>query len=131
MEGNENENDYVKYWFENGVLMNELKRPMHITLEVMIELIELRHQISNDTNQYWMMDSSNIVSVNKEARDYGAKHGQDFIYASAVLVNSHLAKAMFNAFTILKKPEIPFKFFTQKDKAVEWLMKVKEKNEQG
>ncbi|TRX02384.1 DUF7793 family protein [Flavobacterium gawalongense] len=125
------ENDYVKYWFENGVLMNELKKPTHVTLEVMTELIETRHQFSSYKPQYWCMDSGNIVSVNKEARDYAAKYGQDFIHASAVLVRSHLTKAIFNAFLVLKKPEIPFLLFTKKEKAIEWLLEIKAQNEQG
>ena len=37
------ENDYVKFWFENGLLFNELKYPVHITAEVMAELIVMRH----------------------------------------------------------------------------------------
>lgn len=124
------ENEYVKYWFENGVLINELKKPVHITLEIMIGLIELRHQISNNKHQYWSMDGTKVLSVNKEARDYAAKYGQDFIYANAAIINSHLTKAIFNAFMILKKPEIPFLFFTKKEKAIEWLMEIKAKNEQ-
>lgn len=125
------ENEYVKYWFENGVLMNELKKPIHLDLEIIVQLIELRHKISNNESQYWCMDGTKILSVNKEARDYAAKHGQDFIHANAVLINSHLAKAIFNAFMTLKRPEIPFLFFTKKEKAIEWLMEIKAKKEKS
>lgn len=124
------ENEYVKYWFEDEVLMNELKKPVHINLEIMKSLIDLRHQISNGESQYWCMDGTKILSVNKEARDYAAKNGQDFIHANAAIISSHLAKALFNAFMILKRPEIPFVFFTKKEKAIEWLMEMKAKNEQ-
>lgn len=125
------ENEYVKFWFENGLLINELKKPIHITLKVMVELIALRHQISNDNHQYWCMDGTKVLSVNKEARDYAAKHGQDFIHANAAVINSHLTKAIFNAFMILKKPEIPCLFFTKKEKAIEWLLEKKAKNDRG
>ena len=125
------ENEYVKYWFENGVLINELKKPIHLNLEIIVQLIELRHKISNNESQYWCMDGTKILSVNKEARDYAAKHGQDFIHTNAVLINSHLAKAIFNAFMILKRPEIPFLFFTKKEKALEWLMEIKAKKEKS
>ncbi len=125
------ENEYVRFWFEDGILINELKKPVQVTLEIMISLIDLRHQISNNESQYWCMDSHNIISVNKEARDYAAKYGQDFICANAVLVHSHLAKAIFNAFMILKRPEIPLLLFTKKEKAIAWLLEVKAKNELG
>ena len=81
--------------------------------------------ISNNKHQYWCMDGTKVLSVNKEARDYASIHGQDFIYANATVINSHLTKAIFNAFFILKKPEIPFLFFTRKEKAIEWLFEQK------
>lgn len=115
------ENEYVRFWFENGILVNELKKPIHVTLEVMMELIALRHKISDGRHQYWCMDGTKVLSVNKEARDYAAKHGQEFIHANAAVINSHLTKAIFNAFTRLKKPVIPFLFFTKKEKAMYWL----------
>lgn len=123
------ENEYVKFWFENGILINELKEPIHITKEVMIVLIELRHQISNNNSQYWCMDGTKVRSVNKKARDYADKHGQEFIYANAAIVNSHITKSIFNTFLKLKNPKIPFQFFTKKEKALEWLLEIKEKNE--
>ena len=122
------ENEYVKFWFEDGLLINELKFPIHVTEDVMKELIILRHKISNDDNQYWCMDCTNILSVNKAARDYASEYGQDYIYANAAVINSHLTKAIFNAFFILKKPRIPFLFFTKKENAISWLLEMKEKN---
>jgi hypothetical protein len=124
------ENDYVRYWFENGILMNELKRPTHITLDIMKELIELRHQFSNHKHQYWCMDSGRIKSVNREAMVYAEKYGQDYIYANGIIVNSHLAMTFYNVFMILKNSKIPFKFFTKREKAIKWLMEMKAKNGQ-
>jgi hypothetical protein len=121
------ENEYVKFYFENEILISELKMPIHITQEVMIELIELRHKISDNKNQYWCMDGTKVRSVNKEARDYAEKHGQDFIFANAALINSHVTKSIFNTFLKLKNPQIPFQFFTKKEKAFEWLLEKKEK----
>jgi len=123
------ENEYVKFWFEDGILMNKLKKPIHVNLEIMKELVELRHQISDNKCQYWLMYGVNLQSINKESRDYADVHGQDFIYATAALVNSHIAKFMFNTFVKLKTTNFPFKAFTSKEKAVAWLKELKEKNE--
>lgn len=123
------ENEYARFWFENEVLINELKEPIEIDLKIMSKLIELRHEISNNTNQYWCMDGTKIVSLNKEARDYAEKYGQDFIDANAMIVNSHVTKFIFNMYVKLKSPDFPFQVFTDREKAVEWLLAIKSKNE--
>lgn len=124
------ENEYARFWFENGVLINELKEPIEVDLKIMTKLIELRHEISNNTNQYWCMDGTKLVSLNKEARDCAEKYGQDFIYANAMIVNSHITKFIFNMYVKLKSPAgFPFQVFTDREKGVEWLLEIKSKNE--
>lgn len=123
------ENEYARFWFENGVLINELKDPIEIDVEIMTKLIELRHEISNNTFQYWCMDGTKIVSLNKEARDHAEKYGQDFIYANAMIVNSHITKFIFNMYVKLKSPGFPFQVFTDRKKGVEWLLEIKLKDE--
>ncbi|MGG7034593.1 MAG: hypothetical protein ACI7YS_05270 [Flavobacterium sp.] len=123
------ENEYVKFWFENGILFDELKRSTQITKDIMIGLVELRTTISDNKKQYWCMDGINVKSIDKEARDYADKYGQDLLFATAALVNSHLTKFMFNTFLKLKNPVIPFQVFTKKEEAIEWLLEIKAKNE--
>lgn len=123
------ENEYVRFWFENGILFNELKSPTQITKEVMEGLVELRTQISNTNNQYWCMDGINIKSVDKDARDYADKYGQDFLFACATVVNSHITKFIFNTFLKLKGSKIPMQVFTKRDDALNWLLEIKAKNE--
>lgn len=75
--------------------MSLKNEPIAVDLKIMSKLIELRHEISNNTNQYWCMDGTKLLSLNKEARDYAEKYGQDFIYANAMIVNSHVTKFIF------------------------------------
>ncbi|MFA9189812.1 hypothetical protein AAGV28_00385 [Flavobacterium sp. FZUC8N2.13] len=124
------ENEYARFWFENGVLFSELKEPIEFDVKIVSNLIELRHKISNSTNQYWCMDGTKLVSLNKEARDYAEIHGQDFIYANAMIVNSHVTKFIFCMYVKLKSPGFPFQVFTNREKAVEWLLEIKSKNEE-
>lgn len=95
----------------------------------MSKLIELRHEISKNTNQYWCMDGTKIVSLNKEARDYAEKYGQDFINANAMMVNSHVTKFIYNMYVKLKSLGFPFQVFTDREKAVKWLLEIKSENE--
>ena len=122
------ENEYARFWFENGVLINVLKKPIEVDLEIMTKLIELRHEISNNTYQYWCLDGTKLVSVNKEARDYAEKYGQDFIHTNAMMVNSHVTKFIYNMYVKLKSPGFPFQVFTDREKAIKWLLEIKSKN---
>lgn len=123
------ENDIIKYWIDDGILFSEYKKPVNITLNDAKAVILLRHQISNNKNQYWCYDIAFLKSYSKETRDYADVHGQDMLYATAVIVNSHITMFLFNSFIKLKKPVIPTHVFKNKEKAVAWLKEMKKKNE--
>lgn len=125
------ENEFLKIWFEDGILISELKRPTHYTLEVAIEVVEMRHLISNDQSQYWCMDGKNFLSINKEATEYVDKYGQYMIHACAAVVTSKFTKVLYNTYIMLKPPKIPFLAFTSREKAIKWLKEMKEKNERN
>lgn len=126
---NELENEYVRFWLENNILMSQFKKQINVTKEIMTELIELRHHISKNTYQCWLMDATNMLSMSKEARDYAEIHGQELLYSCAVLINSHVGKALYNSYNKFYPPKIPFVFFTKKEKAVEWLLTFKQELE--
>lgn len=123
------ENDFVKYWVEDGILYSQFKKPTIGTKENIVALINLRHEISNGENQYWCYDFNGIKSYDKEARDYADKYGQEYLHACAVILNSHITKFILNTFMTLKKPVVPLKGFTKKEDAVKWLSELqKEKS---
>jgi len=123
------EGEFIKFWFEDGILFSELKRPTHYTLEVAIEIVSLRHIISNEETQYWCMSGKNILSVNKEFIEYADAYGQYLIHACAGVVSSKINRIMYNAYVKLKPPKVPFLAFTSREKAIKWLKEMKEKNE--
>ena len=119
------ENDFIRFWIEDGILYSEYKKPTDITLENAKRLIALRHELSNNKKQYWCYDFKGLKSFTKEGRDYADIHGQDFLHASAAVVNSHITMFLFNIFVKIKNVKIPFKAFKNKDKAVKWLKELK------
>jgi len=124
------ENDFIKFWIEDGILYSQFKKSIIINMECIKALIELRTEISAGEKQYWCYDFKGIESYDKEARDYAEIHGQEYLYACAAVFNSHIAKFTLNTFMILKTPLIPLKGFTQKQDAVNWLNEIKKKKEQ-
>ena len=124
------ENDFMKFWIEDGILYSQFKKPTTINIERIKALIDLRTEISDGKKQYWCYDFNGIKSYDKEARDYAEIYGQEYLYACAAVFNSHIAKFTLNTFMRLKKPLIPLKGFTKKNEAINWLNELKKKNEQ-
>lgn len=124
------ENDFIKFWFENDILFSTFKKGTELNLDAIKQTIELRERISGGQKQYWLFDISNLKTVSKEARNYATKHGEDFIFANAVLVDSYIAKFIYSSYLKLNKPNFPFLCYTKKEKAIDWLLEMKEKNEQ-
>ncbi len=125
----EAENDFMKFWIEDGILYSEFKKPTVGTLENIKAIIALRHEASAGEKQYWCYDFGGIKTFDKVARDYADEYGQDYLHACAVLLNSHITKFIVNTFTLLKKPVVPLKGFTKREDAVNWLLEMKSNNE--
>ncbi|MBA0884158.1 DUF7793 family protein [Flavobacterium undicola] len=128
MEENSVKNEYIKFWFENGILISRFQEGVELDLVKIKELIRIREEISRGEMQYWLYDITNLKSVSKEVRDYADRYGQDYLNGVAVLVNSHITKFMFNTYLKLNKPKVLFQVFANKEKAVEWLLEIKTEN---
>lgn len=124
------ENNRMKFWIEDDIMFSSFKKEINIDLEVAKEMIQIRHEISSEKKQYWCFDFKNLKKYTKEARDYAENKGQEYLYATAVIINSHLAKFILNTFMKLKKAEIPLKAFKTKEEAVSWLQELKKSNEE-
>ncbi|MGA9637055.1 hypothetical protein [Flavobacterium sp.] len=123
------ENEFIRFWIVDGIMYSKFKLNVNLDLDKVKKIIELRHAISNDINQYWCYDVKEAKDFPKECRDYVDVYGQDFLFACAIVINSHIHKFLFNAFLKLKKSKIPFQAFTNKEKAAEWLKEIKVNNE--
>jgi hypothetical protein len=124
------ENDFIRFWIEDGILHSQFKKTTIVNIERIKSLIDLRTEISTGEKQYWCYDFNGIKSYDVDARNYADKNGQEYLYACAVVFNSHIARFILNTFIGLKKPVVPLKGFMQKKDAMNWLNEIKEKNEQ-
>ena len=115
------ENEFIRFWLDDGILFSEYKKAIHLDLNLGVEIIKLRHEISAGEKQYWCYDFKNLISMPSDTKEHAAKYGQDFLHATAVIVYNHLQKFIVNIFISLKKPKIPFMAFTDKEKAIAWL----------
>lgn len=123
------ENEDYKLWIDNGLLFSVFKNPIHMTLEVAKSAVELRHTISNNQHQYWCMDLRNLKDTSDEAKKYIDENGEEFLYACAMIVNSHLMKFLVKGFNRKKNRKIPVEIFSSKTDAVKWLNEMKERKD--
>lgn len=119
------ENEYVKFWFEDGILFSEFKYEIVLTLKHSEELIKIRHELSKGKNQYWVYSSKNIKEMTKETKEYANLYGQDFLDAAAILVHSPYEKFLMKIFFQVKKPKVKVKVFTEKEEAVKWITTIR------
>lgn len=124
------ENEFVRFWLTDGILYSKYTKTVSFDVNLLKQLIEIRHTISNNTSQYWCYNIGGGVGFPKECRDYADIHGQEFLFATGVVINSHIQKFLFNAYLKLNKPKTPLKAFTNTEKAVEWLNALKLQNKQ-
>ena len=118
----ESSNDYTKYWMEDGIMHSMFLQDIHLELELCIALINFRHVYSQEEKQYWLYDLDKLQSTTKDAKDYAAKYGDNYLNAAAIIFHSHLQKFIINTYIIVKKPNVKTRIFTDKVKAKKWLL---------
>lgn len=128
MQMREVSNQFTKYWMEDGIMHSVFLQDFDLTLEMCISMIHFRHDFSQGEKQYWLYDINGLNSMTKEAKDYAAIYGQDYLYGAAIIVHSHLQKFLINTFIKVKKPLVKTRVFTDKSKAKSWLQELKAQN---
>ena len=119
------DNNLLKVWFENGIAFIEFKKDTILDLQAITQTIEMTKNFLVEENEYILCDITNLKTVTTDARKYAAQQDYKYIYARAIIVNSHFTKFLFTSFVKFYKPDRPFAFFTDKEKAVKWLNELK------
>jgi hypothetical protein len=92
------------------------------------EIRELTHhaeEISDRTPYFVLSDVSEMVSVTNEGRKLAANAKEAPLHrGTAVLVKSTLYQLAANFFSNFAKPLFPFRAFTDKQEAADWLLKL-------
>lgn len=119
------ENEFAKFYIENGILYFHYKENVNIDLDAAKKIVTDRLNFQQDVEFPVFVDSRGIESVSRDARNYMAQYGSEKLSASALLINSPVQRIIGEFFLKINKPEIPYRLFTNKDKALEWLQDYK------
>jgi hypothetical protein len=119
------ENEYVKIWIEDGILFMIYKKEQ-IDLPYAKNVVESRMQVSGGKSYPVFVDLNKVKGVTKDARGFLAgDEAANLISASALWGVHEIIKMLTNFYLALNKPDVPAKFFNDRQKALEWLKKYK------
>lgn len=124
------ENELIRFQIVDDILFSQFKSPIDINKDRVMELIELRHTISQNKKQYWCCDFTGLKSYTQEAHNYAGTYGQELLHACATVVDPQMNKFIANFFMVIKLPRVPMRVFADKKEAVNWLKELKSKNEE-
>lgn len=108
----------------NGII--ELKWDpvlQEITKETLIEVKEYIGELSNGKKVPVLVATCDFLSITAEARAYSASdEGQEYTLANAVLIDNMAKSMAFNIYLKINKPQTPTRSFSDREKAIEWLL---------
>ena len=124
-EATEHQTRCSKAWLvSNDVIFVECKERAEIELEDAKEDMQLSEKLVAEVNYFaTIIDTANIKSISKEARDWYSQSQNDNPrnVSVALIVNSFYTRIIANFFLGFKNSRTEMKIFNEKDDAIEWL----------
>jgi hypothetical protein len=115
--------EHVKIWMERDVIRCTFSDNLELDLNIAKRVVKERMNFSMRQSYACLVDMRNLKFMTKEAREYLAKEGAQYIKAGALITGSPLSNALGNIFLSLNKPNVPTKLFNDEEQAFSWLKK--------
>lgn len=118
---NHYENDFAKFWIDNGILYYVYKPYPIINLDLAKQIVADRLKLQGGIIYPMFCDTRGIINSEQDARDYLATRGSILCTAIAFLVESVYNLEMVNFYIKTSKPCIPAHIFTKRQEALDYL----------
>lgn len=116
---------YVSMYYEEPVVHFTFKEGAELGFPEIRELTACAEKLSGNKPYVVFSDARVNMSVTTEGRRVSADSKEAPLHrGSAVLVNNNMLKLAMNFFGNFKTPSFPFRAFTDKQKAIEWLLQL-------
>jgi len=112
---------FVYLEIADGIVIVTYKKGITITLDVAKEIVRTRMEFTSNTLYPMLVLDEGVVSAEKSARDYFSNEGTKGLTAGAFVLKSVYSTFLINFYLKVTNPKVPFKIFTDKGKALEWL----------
>lgn len=98
--------------------------------ETAVEVVKNRLEFSEGKMYYLVIETTNVKEFTKTGRDYlsSSEGGVKGVIAAAFLSRSNFSSVLINLYLRLSTPNIPSKFFSNKQDALEWIDTIRENN---
>jgi len=130
-EAHEHQTRCSKAWLIGGdIIFVECKESAEIELEDAKEDMKLSQELIAGVSRYGtIIDTANIKSITKEARDWYSQVQNDNPHniCVALVVNSFYTRIIANFFLGFSNSRTEMKIFNEKDEAIKWLYEELEK----
>lgn len=109
---------------EGNICVTIVKKDSEINLDDALENTKAVLKVSDGTKYPMLVDTREIRSISKEARDhFSMRNRNGNVNSIAILIGSPISVVVGNFFMGLNKPAVPTKLFTTPEKAFKWLEK--------
>ena len=115
---------YYTWMGEDGVARTQVKPGAQVVLADARENSAAVNGLEGPLKYPLIVDTREITSITKEARDYFSLRGRESrVVAFAMVIDSPLSRIIGNFFLGLNKPRVPARLFTDCQSAAEWCRK--------
>lgn len=118
------ENDFCEYWIDEFGVVHEIFKSTFsvLNLEVATVITLDRLKVSNGVARPLYVELGKATKMDRAANRYlSTGPAMECLTATGILVRDQIEKLGANIYTGFFKPSVPTRFFTDKDKALEWL----------
>lgn len=115
------ENEFARFWVQNGILFFEYKPNIVINLEAAKIIVADRILMQNEKSYPILCDIRGILYIDKAARDYFAQSCSVLIKAVSLVGQQSVSLVLTSFYLRINKPSIPTKIFKDKSAALAFL----------
>ena len=113
--------------YKNGIMNVVFKKDCFIILEDLTEVLAWVDSLGKDRKYLNLMEAENNSQIDAEVRSFSAsKEENKHTIADGFVMTSQAHKLISNFYMKFNKPAKPSKTFTERNKAIQWLLEQKE-----
>src|SRR5688500_3230893 len=106
-----NENDYIRWFLEDGILYLEVKETDIFEIHMAKVCAKSLEEFTENKPYPCLMSVLKIKGISNESREYFDNVGDSHIMANAMLIKSPIMKMISNFYIRVNKPRKPTKMF--------------------
>ena len=111
---------------DEGILHRKIKEGAEVDLEEQKNCFNAYKKLGCQENKALLLvESGSFFSFDHDAQRYAAKEQKHFFIAAALVHNSLAIRVVYNFFNNFHTHAVPFKMFSTKKAALEWLRNFK------